>query len=91
MTNEKKEFPYCAAGVFLAGVIVTSLWIHFLLNELKECDPIDSLCLRSFLNLENNLFRLHWCAETVLGWAQKFGEIPMVFNDLVAYSWWEFT
>ena len=47
----KKEFPYSATGVFLAAVIVTSLWIHFLLNELKECNPIDSMLLRPFIRI----------------------------------------
>lgn len=41
----KSEFP-CAvlSGCFLARLIVT--WIHFLVNELQECDSIDSMCRR---------------------------------------------
>lgn len=31
-------------GVFLARLIVT--WIHFLVNELQECESIESMCLK---------------------------------------------
>lgn len=41
----KSVFP-CAelSGCFLARLIVT--WIHFLVNELQECDSIDIMCPR---------------------------------------------
>ena len=43
--KKRSVFP-CAAlsGCFLARLIVT--WIHFLVNELQECDSIDSMCRR---------------------------------------------
>lgn len=46
MTNEKKKgFRVLRCrGVFLARLIVT--WINFLVNELQECDPIDSMSRR---------------------------------------------
>lgn len=58
---KKIVFP-CAAlsGCFLARLIVT--WIHFLVNELQECNPIDSLFIRLISVLQNNLFRINlWC------------------------------
>lgn len=43
--KKTRVFP-CAAlsGCFLARLIVT--WIHFLVNELQECNPIDSMSQR---------------------------------------------
>lgn len=47
-------------GVFLARLIVT--WIHFLVNELQECDSIDRRLWHLFHSFFNNLFLIHsWC------------------------------
>ncbi len=63
---QKKVFP-CAAlsGCFLARLIVT--WIHFLVNELQECDSIDSICLRLVSFFANYLFRINWWCRNRLG------------------------
>lgn len=81
MTKEKKRFRTVLHGCFLAGVIVS--WIHFLL---KECDSIDSLCLRAFSNIKIILFRIYWWCRNNSGWGSIIGQVPKGFDECICIS-----
>lgn len=73
-------------GCFLAGVIVTC--IHFLLNELKEVECIDSLCRRPFSNIENNPFRMYWWCRNKQLWAGLSSwPSPKAFQRMDMHIW----